>query len=620
MKVFETIRMRGVLRGKGRADGYALVTVIALSFVASALVASYLSISVNENRNVRLNIDRQKAELVAEIGLDYGVAKLREVIFDYRLSPHTTQAQLQAVLDAIPAPPAMPPYVYERPSGQPAFRIIVQSPVYQGLVTSGSAFRGVNASIQQFSIVVGVRNTESIATSVLRQDLQALSLALIRFGVFYNQDLEIVPGATMSLSGPVHSNADLYIGGQLRFLDRVTAVGDIIHRRKNTGARDGQAQAVDENNILRSFRLPDGTWVDNDSSNWMLDSLQRWNGTIQSGDHGVSRLSPPISPMDEPYTIIQRPLASTNAQFSAMTEKEKFHNKAGLIIHVDATGHLFATNGVGAPVTNLAPATLQMAGSDPVKDAEGRFVMATNGTHEITNSRFFDARENRWVSPVDIYVDQLQEFYPQLYTGTTVEEGRGIVYITRDDPGDGSMPAVRLRNGGAITNTFGMSIVSDLPVYVEGHYNTSNTVPALVAGDAVTLLSRNWRDSTSNSNNTDIRRAESTDFNAVIMTGNTETIPGVSYNGGLENVLRFLENWSNRTAYFRGSIICLWHSRVAHGPWAIGTVAGRFRYSAPIRNWGYDNIYRTQSPPGITHVFGMEETAWTRTTWAEQGW
>lgn len=606
-------------KNKSLVTGNALISVVILTLLASSLVGSYLSLSIHETKTVRLDIDRQKAELAAEAGLDYGINKLREAIFNYQFNPSIGQSQFQTQLNAISPPDPLGDYVYETPDGASAFKIIVQTPAYQGTVTKGSAFRGVNATIQHFSVVCGARNAGSGASSVLRQDLQAIGLALIRFGVFYEEDLEILPGPTMIFEGPVHSNADIYIGGPVQFHDRVTAHGDIRHRRKNDGSRLGEARAADGDHVLRSFRDPDGTWIDSDHPDWMLEAIQRWDGNIQSADHGMSRLTPPISPIDEPYSLIERPLPSSSTNYSALTEHEKFANKAGLTIHVDSSGILHATNALGNNVSHhFRPAVLDETSGEPAKDSDGKYVMLTNGTHEIENSRFFDARENRWISPVDIYIDQLQEDYPNIYTDLTSDEGRGIIYITRDDPLDGTMPAVRLRNGNAITNALGMTIVSDLPVYIEGNFNTSNTVPALIAGDAITLLSGNWQDDESTGSQND-RRASNTEYFAVLMTGNTETTWG-SYNGGLENVIRMLEHWSSRTLYFRGSIIDLWYSQKADGPWAYGTSDGRFRYTAPVRNWGYDAMYRTLSPPGMTHVFGIEETSWERTTWDEQGW
>jgi hypothetical protein len=74
--------------------------------------------------------------------------------------------------------------------------------------------------------------------------------------------------------------------------------------------------------------------------------------------------------------------------------------------------------------------------------------------------------------------------------------------------------------------------------------------------------------------------------------------------------MRFLENWTGKTVVFRGSIIDLWYAEIARGAWAYGGY-----YTAPARTYGYDAMYRTSVPPGMTHVFGLEEIRWSEGSW-----
>jgi hypothetical protein len=448
-------------------------------------------------------------------------------------------------------------------------------------------------------------------------------LYLIRYGVFYDDDLEILPGPSMWFYGRTHSNRDIYLGGPLSFYDRVTAHGNIYHRRKDDGSRPGEAKIADASGTLVSM-LDRGRYIDSDDADWMAESVRRWQGNVASAVHGTPALNPPIDPTSAPHDLIERPLPVGDAAYRAETEREKFANKAALTIHVDATGHLRATDTRGNDVTPaFSNASLTVSGyasGKPLyaKNADGTYPMTVRGSYDVTQADFRDQREGTPMAPVDIYVDELLQAFPALYNGTySVDDGRGIVYVTRDDPdgaGTGVQPCVRVRNGREIAAPFGLSIVSDLPVYVEGDYNTVNGKPALVAGDAVTLLSKAWQDARSADANCSTRTAANTAYNTVIMTGNTVTTPG-HYNGGLENVLRFLENWTSKTVAYRGSIIDLWESEIATSAWVYGGY-----YTAPNRDWGYDTRYLTQNPPGMTRVLGIEELLWTRSTWGAEGW
>lgn len=603
-----------------------MIVTIILTLVSCVMIASYLKLSTHDARLTRISIDEEKAAIAAEAGLDYGVMKLKEEIMWYQLSPAISQPMLQARLDAIAPPVMMGNYVYQTLGGQTAFRIQIETPVITGTITNGTACRGSYGQVQQFSVTCGAMNTNSGASSVMKQTVQAVGLCIIRFGVFYNDDLEILPGPTMTFQGPVHANGNLYLGGPLQFYDRVTAHGDIFHRRKDTDDRPGEAKVLDAYGNMVSMKEED-TYYDSDHEDWLKESLERWQGNIMANSHGVPELSPPIDPMDDEHDIIERALATNHPSYNTATEAEKFNNKAALRIHVEADGDVvvtdFYTNDLSLDFSNVV---LRASGDDYEKDGStSAYLFDTNmhpkAVYDVKQTDFYDAREGCIMAPVDIYVDRLLSVYPDLHQAFSKDEGRGIVYVTRDDSDgvtNGVKPCVRLRNGRTIDSPFGLSVVTDLPMYIEGDFNTVNVKPTLVAGDAVTMLSKAWQDSDSQGGES-VRVPVDTEFRTVVMTGNMATTVG-GYNGGLENVLRFLERWSGKTVTFRGSIIDLWYSELATGDWHYGTYDGTFRYKAPNRDWGYDDIYRTQSPPGMTHVFGMEEISWKRSTFTAEGW
>jgi hypothetical protein len=77
-------------------------------------------------------------------------------------------------------------------------------------------------------------------------------------------------------------------------------------------------------------------------------------------------------------------------------------------------------------------------------------------------------------------------------------------------------------------------------------------------------------------------------------------------NGQLENVIRFLEDWTGSTFNYSGSIISLWHSLQATGVWT-GTY-----YTPPTRNWSYDNLFNTSPPPGTPQGVIMSKGRWSQ--------
>ncbi len=219
------------------------------------------------------------------------------------------------------------------------------------------------------------------------------------------------------------------------------------------------------------------------------------------------------------------------------------------------------------------------------------------------------------------------------------------------------VPCVRIRNG--CDPGMDLSIVTDRAVYVEGDFNTKvvgydsdgtelyrNT---LIAGDRITQMSKSWQDawmipcpgnstlqnaywSTSGGSGTirpdswtyplgkAERKAVTTTINSVLMMGiypsvpATDDTPDTGYSGGLENIIRFVENWTGQVSYFNGSIICLWNTR-DDDKWRKPGANDKV-YIAPQRSWAYTKMM----PPGLPGFFAVREATWERVAWSSVDW
>lgn len=235
----------------------------------------------------------------------------------------------------------------------------------------------------------------------------------------------------------------------------------------------------------------------------------------------------------------------------------------------------------------------------------------------------------------------------------------------------------------------GFSLASNAPIYVIGNYNTDgamvnasnpsnedvmsfdstasplptgidpiskatitiaqtsqiNEVPAMVAGDAINILSNSWvdtskplkdatihddsftnSDGSSNLANADVPVATNTEIAAGFITGNVPTVTTVAtsdsiaaaaynYCGGVENYLRLHEQWNQSPKVilrYRGSMVGLFNSAVATGPWQ-NTSVGTKTYSAPNRQWGYDNMFgiALDFPPGAPELVSVRRMNYT---------
>ena len=182
---------------------------------------------------------------------------------------------------------------------------------------------------------------------------------------------------------------------------------------------------------------------------------------------------------------------------------------------------------------------------------------------------------------------------------------------------DGSRGNVPVRWDSTPVGAGGFTLASENPAYVLGDYNSSvanqftgaHSESAVIA-DTVTLLSNSWTDLESFNSPTKVagRTGATTYFRVAIASGkninfpmptwagNPVVPPDFGTDGGVHNFLRYLEDWTNDTSNYMGSMVSLYYSQYATGIFkCCGTV-----YQPPTRNYTFDLDFLdvTKLPPG----------------------
>jgi hypothetical protein len=180
-------------------------------------------------------------------------------------------------------------------------------------------------------------------------------------------------------------------------------------------------------------------------------------------------------------------------------------------------------------------------------------------------------------------------------------------------------PGIVLTNGSTLPSN-GLSVVTPDPAYVVGNwnvstdgvhvvtqsYNVADTLPSAVYSDAVTILSSAWNPANA-TNSLDSRNALPDTVNAALLTGIVPS-DGSYYSGGVENFVRFQENWSGVNFYYNGSMVEMFTSRIANYPWpGTGVV-----YNPPTRDWAFDTNFSNPSelPPLTPRVINLIRSRW----------
>jgi hypothetical protein len=420
------------------------------------------------------------------------------------------------------------------------------------------------------------------------------------YAMFYVHDLELQPTTTFQLDGRITTNGNLYIGNS-----SVTIVDNSTDQFPSTVTYGGQyVNGVSANDTYHSGSVTAPTFPQNEPPVQGAPYLPfGWNVNF-SGSGGNN---------DSYHEIIETPVSGTDP-----LSQVRMYNQADYRVTIDQSNTITVTDYNG----NTPSSTI-------VNDIKACLA---------TNVAIQDNREGTYVRLTTLDVGALTTYVNNGTLVTGSNGNTGLVLYIKDTTTNGTSVtakiggtgsnvqtterAIRLKNGATLPNS-GLTIVSENPVYIQGDYNTggappsdsgtytSPTVsgytrkPAAVYGDAINILSGNWNDLNSTLS-TPNRVATNTTVNSALVTGEVPSSGG-NYSGGGENFVRYLEDWTSKSFTYYGSMIELFNSVTATGPWkGTGT-----QYKQPGIHWYYDTKFSTSAPPGNIQIAAyLQQQRW----------
>ncbi len=599
-------------------SGFALEAVLMLMVMFSILILAGLSAVTSLSRTSNADYRASRATYAAEGGADDIMSQLDAAMQDGIISGQDI-SQLQT--------PSLPGYRFTQSTttvGLPVSKTITAGP-----------FAGLYSLNQPIDIRVSARDSSgNKAASIL--SVNAQTIPLFQFGVFYESDLEILPGAPMTFVGWVHTNGNLYTeAASATFQSQITTPDSVFWQRKD---RNERQSGVKINNASGT-----AVQLDFDSRSlfgaaFVARSQSRFNGRLMTQAHGVRPLKLPL-PVNTPPIVLVQPRDDAD---SPTVQNVKMAWKADWYIRVNSrVFRMLDTN------------AMKSAFCDSLSQTRSNGMTVPTGAtcRRIFKPRvnaFYDGREDLRPDLIDIHMDSLRIWADS----APAQRAPRIIYIefindstllTAND-----YMAVRVRGGAQLpkpatnADTGGVSLVTNRPMYILGDYNTVIWRPAALMADAVTFLSNPPNAAMSNTSPTASanrcsasagwcdtlqqpfaqRTARATTVNAAILSGHSPTscdwqrvgCSSPAYGGGLENFPRFLENWGGITFTYTGSLVSLFFSQYSHGLWAntanVGYAAGVY-YSPPTRAWQFDVNFRfpERLPPGTPSVGTVLQTA-----------
>ncbi|MEP6668003.1 MAG: hypothetical protein ABJF10_02555 [Chthoniobacter sp.] len=593
-----------------------MLAVLAMLSMLSACVIASLNYTATVSRNVVASNAQRRATEVGDGALDYAFAYWRELCKE---SPNTLRPTADFAAIPLPTSTLFPtisgftanrganpgtgtPYTianYVVQAVDPQMNALASStttpPVGTGMQTGTNTayyLASADVTIPAFASRMLTMKMRRVFTKELKSPWE--------YAIFYNDLLEIHPGATQTIAGWVHTNGSLYTAhNTLTFASKVDYGNDwgIAFAPGDNDHSETPASPNYPSNLPPArgqIQLPFG-----------MDPTQVFTNSTSNNSGYHELIEPPTSGTPDPIA---------NA---------RYYNQADIRILVDASNTVTMTNNAGTTLNSSSTGT--------------NLALYNTFTSALkTNDSLQDNREAATMRIVTLDMSKVTAALTG--AGALVGTGfKGVVYVADTSGSSTVKRGVRLKNGAKMP-AGGLTVVSMNPVYIQGDYNTGRTVngsgtvtaetptntanngtgsnivsgyleqPCAVLGDAVNILSNAWTDASS-SGSLSGRIASPTTVNAAIVSGivptGTASSGANSYSGGAENFPRFLEDWGSKTFTYYGSMVELFKSQQNTGYWGNANV-----YGPPNRNWNFDTLFYTQPPPGTLLIVTYSKARW----------
>lgn len=570
--------------------GAALLFAVLSVFTAAAMVSMMLTVSLSADRRASVEVGSTRADYLAEGALEVAKKQVQTAVANWNAVP----TQGSALIDGATVDYTITPTGFDA--------VVPDASGVQTFVTGYniSATAEIDGHVSQQNRII---NTEATP--------------IFQFAVFYNNDLEMLPGPNMTLRGRVHSNADIYLGSNNTLTvdtNYLRAIGEIYRCRKNdpnesigtvnirkwvknpfSGAEPSEYFEMKSKSKMSAVGVTttsgydsaftagfdlsgDGSYYDtNDWLPFSIGCMDYWSepdmytdgsgSTVMTGQNGISTAEVPgigsVGMFEEAtggswaWDAVSGSYIDVGAG-NGTHGKGYFHGKADLAILAQNDGTWKAFDKSGVDVTAALTAI------DP---------------NIVVQKSIYDKKQaGSSTTKVKVFEVQMDKL-----NASGKFPANGLLYMSNYDQGTGLNSAgFKLKNGSELAGK--LTVVSDGPVYVQGDYNTVNKKGAAVIADTVNLLSNAWNDTKTNAA---LPVADHTTYNFAMIAGNNETTGINKYNGGLENLPIFHENWGGKNCRISGSFVNAWNAQFSTGQWSIG---GTY-YQAPNRQWTYDTAF-----------------------------
>ncbi len=530
--------------------GMALIGVIIMLALMMTLAVT-LAVNVNSDTQLRGAYgDTATGFYAAESGLNKGMATYRQIFLGYRVpSGSDFDAKEYDIGDR--------EVHYQLHAASWMATGCAQPPCPRNVtIPSGQVFAGLNE--QQYNYTVKSQAIDAggnVEASVGAEFLVGY-IPLFQFVAFYANDLEIAPGATMTLNGRVHTNKNLYLGGAGGVLNisdlpaappnpavgvQVTAGGDIYRGRKRASEAGTAAVNVDMfKDVVSPYGDLDPKAIPYPTSATRLvppSELSQWLGTMLSRVESIAIPQPDIIARGSgiywdaadlrivlnvtginPSIEVQDKDGTINVGLTAQLDtfmRDAIFNAGPNILSPGGPSSLIGTYPIfmTAVPTDCADNTNRTCYNPDFLTANRIYSSSMFAdlplARDFRRGGFYNHREKAWMLLLNINIRDLlvwnKNHGSPFFLNTDYDEGGIVIFATVQGPNSagqnnygvrifGSADLTSIPGGiNATPDPTGITVVSDQALYILGNYNTTAPrQPASLIGDSVNILSNNY--------------------------------------------------------------------------------------------------------------------------------
>lgn len=353
--------------------GAALVMALIIMALLAGISLCALAVVSDESRIAGSDLERTQTFYATATGMEKMTNDFSNLFLK---TSNPTQAQLDSIAASYPSELTGEGFTFTQ-SLTPDATTLAQMRTSQGIINGSyptvtipsGPFAGLLATVSPYEMVSTARQTATGTQVSLQREMNNYLIPLFQFGMFSDKDIELHPGPAFVFNGRIHTNGNLYLGGNVTMLDKATTANELVYDVFRNGNLTTTTTVPNISMVVNSITVPltmgsvhngpnlpgavpggrgyfptspNGT----DNTSWKNTSVaaaqagksNQFGGQLLTRTTGATPLLLPIQLGGNPTRELIKRTVSGEAALDPILYQDRYHNKAEIRILIDDEG------------------------------------------------------------------------------------------------------------------------------------------------------------------------------------------------------------------------------------------------------------------------------------------